>query len=197
MLRRCRRSDQEHFNNYMRLRELPLKECLSEAQRMYPPPTDNSAAWHICLSNHKHRRLNDECQRRLAARIPESEQIWVEPVEACYEIFVGTRLIGSNSTLKPILNNSFLEVTRLGDDRKSVFLRDEELPDLPDFEVSLLNLARRTKLRHALTMTSVQGRSLSGTITTHDAANTHFAPTHMYVGLSRGTDKRALSVERT
>ena len=121
----------------------------------------------------------------------------MESVEACYEIFVGTRLIGSNSTLKPILNNSFLEVTRLGDDRKSVFLRDEELPDLPDFEVSLLNFARHAKLRHALTMTSVQGRSLSGTITTHDAANTHFAPTHTYVGLSRGTDKRALSVERT
>ena len=121
----------------------------------------------------------------------------MESAEACYEIFVGTKLIGCNSTLKPILNCSFLEVTRLGADRKSVFLRDEELPGLPDFEVSLLSLARHTKLRHALTMTSVQGRSLSGTITIHNAANTHFAPTHMYVGLSRGTDKRALSVERT
>ena len=117
--------------------------------------------------------------------------------EVCYEICVGTRLIGCNSTLKPILKCSFLEVTRLGADRKSVVLRDEELPYLPEFEVSLLNFAKHTKLRHALTMTSVQGRSLSGTITTHDAANTHFEPTHMYVGLSRGTDRRALSVERT
>ena len=126
MLRKCRRSDQEHFDNYMRLRELPLEQCLSEAQRMYPPPPpNNSATWHICLSHHKRRRLNDERQRRLAARVPESDKIWVESVEACYEIFVGTRLIGSNSILKPILNNSFLEVTRLGDDRKSVFLRDE------------------------------------------------------------------------
>ena len=110
---------------------------------------------------------------------------------------MGTRLIGCKSTLKPILNCSFLEVTRLGADRKSVLLRDEELPELAEFEVSLLNLAKHTQLRHALTMTSVQGRSLTGTITTHDAANTQFAPTHMYVGLSRGTDKRALSVERT
>ena len=78
-------------------------------------------------------------------------------------------------------------MTRLGDDRKSVFLRDEELPDLPEFEVSLLNLAKHTQLRHALT----------STITIHDAANTQVAPTHTYVGLSRGTDKRALSVERT
>ena len=78
-----------------------------------------------------------------------------------------------------------------------MFLRGEQLPDLPELEVSLLNLAKHAKLPHALTMTSVQGRSLSGTITIHDAANTHFEPTHMYVGLSWGTDKRALSVERT
>ena len=88
-------------------------------------------------------------------------------------------------------------MTRLGADRKTVFLRDEGLPDLPEFEVSLLNLAKHRKLRHALTMASVQGRSLSGAITTHDAANTHFEPTRMYVGLSRGTDARAFSVERT
>ena len=121
----------------------------------------------------------------------------MESVEACYEIFVGTRLIGSNSTLKPTLNCSFVEVTRLGDDRKSVFLRDEELPDLLEFEVSLLNLARHTKLRHALTLYSVQGRSLTGTITIHDVTSTHFKSEYLYVGLSRATQGRDVSIERS
>ena len=166
-------------------------------------PADAPAAdrqhrtWQICLSNHKRRRLNDECQRRLAAQIPESEKIWVESAEACYEVSVGTRHIGCNSTLKPLLNCSLLEVTRLGDDRKSMFLRDEELPELAELEASLLNLAKHTKLRHALTMTSVLGRSLSGTITIHDAANVNFRQNHMCVGLSRSTDARDARVERT
>ena len=82
----------------MRLRELTLDECLSEAQRMYQPPADNSATWHVCLSDHKRRRLNDEFQLGLAARIPESEKIWVESAKACCEVFVGTRLIACNST---------------------------------------------------------------------------------------------------
>ena len=198
VLRRCRRSDQEHYDNYTRLRELPMDECLSEAQRLYPPPpADNSATWHICLSNHKRRRLNEECQRRLAEQIPASEKILVESDEAHYEVFVGTRLMGCNSTLRPILNCSFPEVSRLGEDRKSAFLRDVERPELAEFEVSLLNLAKHTKLRHALTVPSVQGRSLSGTITVHDVANVNFRQDHMYVGLSRSTDARDVSVERT
>ena len=83
----------------MRIRELPLEECLSEAQRMYPPPTDNGATWHICLPNHKGRRLNNDCQRRLAAQIPESEKIWVESVEACYEISLQGQ--GSSGATRP------------------------------------------------------------------------------------------------
>ena len=78
-----------------------------------------------------------------------------------------------------------------------MFLRDVERPELAEFEVSLLNLAKHTKLRHALTVTSVQGRSLSGTITIHDVANVNFRQDHMCVGLSRSTDARDVSVERT
>ena len=78
-----------------------------------------------------------------------------------------------------------------------MFLKDEELPEMAEFEVSILNLAKHTKLRHALTLTSVQGLSLSGTIMIHDAANVNFRQNHTYVGLSRSTDARAVSVERT
>ena len=55
-------------------------------------------------------------------------------------------------------------------------------------EWTLPALAKHTRLRWALTLCSVQGRSLAGTIAIHDVQNRHFGPTHLYVALSRARD---------
>ena len=63
-----------------------------------------------------------------------------------------------------------------------------------EFEVSVSSLVKHTRLRHALTLCSVQGRTLSGTVALYDINSKHFTPTHLYVGLSRATDGRKVSI---
>ena len=99
-------------------------------------------------------------------------------------------------TLCPIVNGAFLEVVRLGPAKETAILRDEEIGG-PEFEVTIRQLIKHTKLRHALTLTSVQGRTLSGTVTIHDCESPHFEPTHLYVGTSRATSSRDGSIERS
>ena len=54
--------------------------------------------------------------------------------------------------------------------------------------MSAAQVAKHTRLRWALTLTSVQGRSLPGTIGIHDTNSKHFSAAHLYVALSRATD---------
>ena len=168
---------------------------LEEARRVYPAPPDNTATWHICLSHNKRRRLNHECQSRLAATVDASEKVWVDG-ETPYECFAGTKLVGANNTMRPIVNGAFLEVVRLGPAKETAILRDEEIGG-PEFEVTIRQLIKHTKLRHALTLTSVQGRTLTGTVTIHDCDSPHYEPTHLYVGTSRATSSRDVSIERS
>ena len=98
-------------------------------------------------------------------------------------LLVGTRLIGSTNTAK-IVNGAFLVVTELLGE--SVCLRDEDMGE--SFEVTILQQAAHTRLRWALTLCSVQGRSLSGTVGIHDSHSVYFSDTHLYVALSRATD---------
>ena len=58
--------------------------------------------------------------------------------------------------------------------------------------MSVSSLVKHTRLRHALTLRSVQGRTLSGTVALYDINSKHFTPTHLYVGLSRATDGRTV-----
>jgi hypothetical protein len=63
-----------------------------------------------------------------------------------------------------------------------------------EFEASVEQLAKHTRLRWALTLCSVQGRSLQGTIAVHDVGSVHFSQTHLYVALSRATDGALVSI---
>ena len=109
--------------------------------------------------------------------------------------FVETALVGCGTTLKPIISVGFYVVTRVS--QESVTLRDEGIAEIGEFEVTIHQLAKHTKLRHALTLYSVQGRSLTGTITIHDVTSTHFKSEYLYVGLSRATQGRDVSIERS
>ena len=100
-----------------------------------------------------------------------------------FDCFVGTKLIGCNSALKGIVNGAVLLVTAIDDDKITV--RDEDLGEETDYTPT--QLANHTRLRWALTLCSVQGRSLPGTIAIHDTHSRHFGARHLYVALSRAT----------
>ncbi len=62
--------------------------------------------------------------------------------------------------------------------------------------MSVEQIAAHTRLRHALTLCSVQGRSLPSTVGIHDVSSRFFTETHFYVALSRATDGANVSIIR-
>ena len=114
------------------------------------------------LSHYKRKALNEELQQRAAQKEPD---VILVDGETPYHCFPGTKLIGSNSALRPIVNGAFLLVTKVSPD--VVRLKDEDAGG-EKFEVSVSQLVRHTRLRWALTLCSVQGRSLKGTVAIHD-----------------------------
>ena len=101
-------------------------------------------------------------QRKAAAG--QTEKIWIEgEAEVHYHLFVGTRLIASNTTGK-FVNGVFLTVC--GITPEGISLQDEGTEEC--FEASVEHIAKHTKLRWALTLCAVQGKSLDGTIAIHD-----------------------------
>ena len=91
------------------------------------------------------------------------------------------------------MNGAFLLVSGVGQDG-AVRLRDEDT--LEEFEASVEQIAKHTRLRWALTLCTVQGKSLPGTIAIHDVESTHFSVTHLYVALSRATDGANVSIAK-
>ena len=72
-------------------------------------------------------------------------------------------------------------------------LRDDDTGG--EFEASYEQLGRHTRLRWALNVFSVHGRSLSGSIAIHDTASPYFTVTHLYVALSRAVDGGSVSID--
>ena len=89
--------------------------------------------------------------------------------------------MGCNDSHPHISNGAFLDVVELTDD--GVLLRDLDTNER--FTVTHKAMAAHTRLRHALTLCSVQGRSVSGTVAIHAVHSRHFSVTHLYVALSR------------
>ena len=98
------------------------------------------------MSNFRRKRINERMQRKAAAG--ETEKIWIdgEDAEVAYHLFVGTRLIGSN-TVGKFVNGAFLLVSEIGREG-SVRLQDEDTKE--EFETSVEQIAKHTKLRWAL-----------------------------------------------
>ena len=100
-------------------------------------------------------------------------------------------MIGTNSTLRPIVTGAFLLVADVS--AEVVTLKDEDI-DGEELEITVSQLVRHTRLAHGLTLCSAQGRTLSGSIALHDLGSRHFTSTHLYVGLSRATDGSKVSI---
>jgi hypothetical protein len=180
VLRRCRRSDQAHFDFYTRARGMPIEQGIREAAQRYPP-IEGRADWNIVMSHFRRRLINEASQKAFAAGATETIRI---EGEIAYDLCVGTKLVGCNNELKNIVNGGFYIVEALGHEK--VKIRDEDLDET--FEVKVHHIAKHTRLRHALTVHSVQGRSLEGTIAIHDRRSPHFSPAVLYVALSRAKD---------
>ncbi len=100
------------------------------------------------MSHWHRRRLNTTLQRRAAANVAEADKIWVTCGELPYHCFVGTCLVGSDNAHSKIVTGAFLVVTEL---RGETVCRHDEDNDEP-FEVTMSQLAARTRLRWALTL---------------------------------------------
>ncbi len=91
LLRRCRRSDQAHFDTCLRLRGTGVSAAIHEAREKYSPGVDDGDR-NICLSFDTRELLNDRVQTIICQTI--------------YEIIPGAKLSSINSTLKPIVNSA-------------------------------------------------------------------------------------------
>ena len=97
-------------------------------------------------------------------------------------MFLGTKLIGANNEHRGITTGALL-IARRVDHR--VTLEDEETGE--QVEVKPEVLGRYTRLRHAITLASCQGRTLRGLVRLWDARSRHMTATHIYVAASRAT----------
>ena len=143
------------------------------------------------MSNFRRKKINERLQRKAAAG--QTEKLWIDgdDAEVHYHLFVGTRLISAN-TVGKFVNGAFLLVC--GITPEGISLQDEDAKEC--FEVSVEQIAKHTKLRWALTLCAVQGKSLDGTIAIHDTRSVHFNIKHLYVALSRATDGANVSIAK-
>jgi hypothetical protein len=176
-----------HFDRYCKLRDLPLETALGIAREAYPPPA-RACDWNIVMSNYRRKKINGGMQAA-AAREHQGTKVQIDG-EVPFQCFVGTKLIGCNSTLRGIVNGAFLIVTAIAGEK--IRVRDEDTDVEADYTPT--QLAKHTRLRWALTLCSVQGRSLKGTIGIHDTNSVHFDKTHLYVALSRATDGSSVHI---
>ena len=123
---------------------------MEAAKASCPSRGKRAADWNLTLSNHKRRRINSEMQHEAAAAT--EDRVWIDS-ETLFWCFAGTRLIGFNCTLRGIVNGAFLLVKRVSPE--GVWLQDEDTGE--ELEVSAAQVAKHTRLRWALTLTSVQG----------------------------------------
>ena len=181
VLRRCRRSDGAHFEFCNRIRGLEISHGVQLALERYPPRSD-TAKWNLTISHWKRKCLNGEMQRKLATQV--DEKVWVADAEVPFHIFRGTELMGRNNDHRIITTGAFLDVLEVEGNKVKLIDLATEI----EFTVSLDQVAKHTKLRHAMTLYSTQGRSLPGTIAVYDWNNPHFTPTSLYIALSRAKE---------
>ncbi len=184
VLKRGRRSDQGHFNFCSQIRLMPIADGRQLALERYPP-RDEAAVWNLVVSNWRRKAINDKMQKE--ATLNAKTKIWIEDAEVPFHIFAGTRLMGRDNDLSNVKSGAFLIVQQLIEG-------PEELVDIIDeftndrFKLSIKQIAEHTRLRHAMTLYSAQGRSLPGTVAVHDWANPNFTSTSLYVALSRARE---------
>ena len=111
-----------------------------------------------------------------------------------YDLWPGTRLIGSDSETKFIVNGALLDVLTVTNDEDEIKVTLRDIETNVEFTLTPQQLAKHTRLRWAVTYPAIQGRTLDGTVRLWDADSKHFTIEALYVGLSRAKDGSKVSV---
>ena len=189
---------------------MDLETAVAEARARYPASA-TPADWNLTISHYRRMQLNENLQEAatraykagggtsIVSIAPEEEdeeetarkkrRICKNRAQA-YDLWPGTRLIGSDSETKNIVNGALLDVTGVKDDE--IKLRDIETK--VEFTLTPEQVAKHTRLRWAVTYPAIQGRTLDGTVRLWDTASKHFTIEALYVGLSRAKEGSKVSV---
>ena len=189
-----RGADPSFASWFVAARALPDAEAVAEAVRRFPA-TERRADWNLCLSHFRRRTINATEQAAAAEKAAAAgKTIYVVAGEQCeYDLFEGTRLIGANNEYVGITNGALLLCESI--DGVCATLRDEESGHA--VQIRLEVLGRHTRLRHAITLASCQGRTLPGVVRLWDAHSAHMTSAHIYVAASRATAPDLFEVKWT
>jgi len=141
-LTKCWRSDPEHFAWYITVPGVDLETAKYDA-RVRLPVTAQNADWNLVISHWRRMKLNDELQKKATEaykREGGTDIIRIEVEEddetkkaaktqsknrgQDYDLWPGTRLIGSDNETKHVVNGAILEV--IGVDGDTVQIPDIE-----------------------------------------------------------------------
>jgi hypothetical protein len=164
-LRRCRRSDQAHYDFYTAAKSQPLEQALESAMARHPP-SSGPCEHNIVISSWHRQCINEQLQER-AANAYDGPKVRIPRRKVPLDCFVGTKLIGCNTILKGVVNGAFLRVTAV--DSRLITAQDEDTREV--VQMTADQTGRHCRLRWVLTVHSAQGRSLGGTPGVHDLNN--------------------------
>ena len=175
VLRRCRRSDQAHFDFYIGMSK-NVGSALKQARKRYRQSDD--AELHVTISHKRRRLLNAEKQLKASAG---REYIEVPAgVDPGFRCFVGTKLVGC-ATGSRFVNSARYTVEAIGE---AITMKDDL--DGSTFQCTPEILSKHALLAWAVTYNKLQGSTHEGTLCLHlDSKN--LQRHHLYVGLSRAT----------
>ena len=155
-----------------RNREADQKTCRVSDGRLELGLVESTATIH----------LDQEAERRFRGQgyVPEDG-------DPKYNLFVGTRLIGSSTTNR-FVNGTFYTVTGI----EPCVVVDDHTGE--SFETTPEELSKYTQLRWAVTYNKAQGQTLTGSVAMWDIYSQYFTRKHLYVGASRVRDGSLLFV---
>ncbi len=188
---------------------MDLESAIADAKARFTsvvPDTD----WNLTISHWRRTRLNDALQAKAtiayrAAGGADVVRVEIEEEDEenskakkratknraqSYDLWPGTRLIGSDNEHKHVVNGALLEVTAL--DGEEAQVRDIETGE--EFTMTIAQIAKHTRLRWAVTYPAAQGRTLQGTVKLWDVESRHFTLEALYIGVSRATHGSLVSI---
>ncbi len=204
------RCDKAHFDWYCRIPGMDLESAKAAARARHGAGV-GSAQWNLVKSHYRRMQLNDTLQTAatrayLAAggadlvRVVEEEEeerkkkrrrVSLNRAQP-YDLWPGTRLIGSDNENTHIVNGALLDVTGVDVDRGVVRLCDVERK--VEFELTAEQVAKHTRLRWAVTYPTMQGRTTDETVRLWDLDSRHFTLEDLYIGVSRVSRGENVSV---
>jgi hypothetical protein len=182
VLKKCRRSDEAHFNFYMQIPRMSLQDAITQSLDRFKQ-TEQPCEWNLVISHHRRKHINATQQARLAKN---KFTVSIPPgPDPGFELFCGTKLLGCNNSHKIIRNGSLYGVIKVLP-FKCIVLEDQDTGET--FEVDPIQIAKHTRIAYACTFPSVQGRTLKGSVCIWDYNSKHFNNRHLYIGISRATN---------